>query len=329
MSTKISSPAGLLEIVNGFRKSRIILSAFELGIFTNLAGGAMSGQSMADKITADPRATDRLMNALVAIGLLEKSGGVFSNTPFSAKFLVTTEPAFLGGLSHQVHLWKTWSSLTEAVRKGHSVTIKESIGKRDENWLQSFIAAMHSRTQQARGVAELVDLSHTKTMLDVGGGSGAFSYAFISINKDIVSTIFDLPTVTPITQTYIEKEGYSKSVKTISGDYLKDDFGGKYDLALVSAVVHINSREENQLLVNKCSEALNPGGQLIIMDHIMSEDRTEPEIGAIFAINMLVGTLKGDTYTESEIRSWMANAGLKNIKVTNTKEESYLMTGTK
>ena len=329
MPTKITSPANLMEIVNAYRKSRIILTAHELNIFTILDKYSMSSADLAEKIGTDPRATDRLMNALVAIGLLEKSDSQFTNTSFAAEFLVKTQPGFLGGISHQVHLWKTWSTLTEAVTTGSSVTIKKSIGERDSDWLKSFLAAMHSRKQQAREVAELLDLSGVKQMLDVGGGSGAFTFAFLNINKNITGTVFDLPTVIPITQNYIEKEGFSNSVKTLSGDYLKDDFGGKYDLVLVSAVVHINSQEENQHLINKCSDALNPGGQLVIMDHIMSEDRTEPEIGAIFALNMLVGTEKGDSYTDSEIRSWMVNAGLKNIQVKNTPQETYLMIGKK
>jgi hypothetical protein len=329
MPSKIKSPAGLLEIVNAYRKSRIILSAHELNIFTFLGNDSLSSATIAEKIGTHPRATDRLMNALVAIGLLEKSGSLFTNTDFSSRFLVKTEPAFLGGLSHQVHLWNTWSSLTEAVKRGSSVTIKESFGERDEEWVKSFLAAMHSRIQQAKEVAELLDLSGVKKMLDVGGGSGAFSYAFIRINKDIVSTVFDLPSVVPVTQRYIEQEGFSGSVSTLAGDYLEDAFCGENDLVLVSAVVHINSPVENQLLINKCTEALNPGGQLVIMDHIMSEDRTEPEIGAIFAINMLVGTENGDTYTESELRSWMTASGLKNINCKNTQQGTSLIIGTK
>jgi ubiquinone/menaquinone biosynthesis C-methylase UbiE len=329
MPAKITSPADLLEIVNGYRKSRIILTAHELDIFTILDKNSLSSLEIAENIGANPRATDRLMNALVAIGLLEKSNSLFSNTFFSSKFLVKTEPGFLGGLSHQVQLWKTWSTMTDAVRKGSSVTIKESFGERDNRWVKSFLAAMHSRSQQARDVAELLDLSQVKKMLDVGGGSGAFTFAFLRKNKNIESTIFDLPSVINVTQEYINIEGFSKSVHTQAGDYLINEFGGTYDLVLVSAVIHINSSEENQLLINKCAAVLNPGGQLVILDHIMSEDRTKPEIGAIFALNMLVGTEKGDTYTGSEISSWMVKAGLNNIQVKNTQQETYVMIGTK
>jgi hypothetical protein len=121
----------------------------------------------------------------------------------------------------------------------------------------------------------------------------------------------------------------TSEVETIAGDYLMDGFGGKYDLIFVSAVIHINSPEENLLLIKKCAEALNPSGQLVILDHIMNEDRTEPQVGAIFALNMLVGTLHGDTFTESEVRSWMLDAGLKEISRKNTLQGTSLMIGIK
>jgi SAM-dependent methyltransferase len=329
MPDRITTSAELMETVNSYRKSRVILTAHELDIFTLLDEGKLTSGEMAARTGTDPRAMDRLMNALVAMGLLEKADSAFSNSPLASDFLVSSRKTFFGGLSHQAHLWKTWSTLTEAVKKGSSVTIKESIGKRDEKWLQSFIGAMHARQQHASEVAGILDLSGVGKMLDVGGGSGAFTYAFIRVNKNIQGTIFDLPAVIPITKKYIGEEGFTNSVSLLPGDYLKDDFGNGYDLVFVSAVIHINSGQENAMLVRKCVDALNPGGRLVILDHIMNEDRTTPSIGAMFAINMLVGTEKGDTYTESEIRSWMEQAGLTDIHLICTPANISLMIGTK
>jgi SAM-dependent methyltransferase len=329
MSDKLSTPSQLLEMVNSFRKSRILLTAHELNLFSILGFGSMSSTDVALTAGTNPRATDRLMNALVAMGLMEKKDSFFLNTTFAQTHLVKASPDFMGGLTHQVHLWKTWSTLTEAVIKGSSVTIRDSFEKRDDAWLNAFLSAMHSRSQQAKEVAELIDLSGVKKMLDVGGGSGAFTYAFIRRNKNIVSTLFDLPKVVAITEKYIAMEGFTDSVKTLEGDYRKESWGTGFDLVLVSAVVHINSFEENQHLIKKCAGSLNSGGQLIIMDHIMNESRTEPEIGAIFAINMLVGTENGDTYTESEIRSWMADAGLTNIQFRQTPTGTSVLVGFK
>ncbi len=123
-----------------------------------------------------------------------------------------------------------------------------------------------------------------------------------------------MPNVVPVTRKYIDKANLGQSVVTVAGDYLSDDLGSGFDLVLMSAIIHINNPEENRILIKKGADALSPGGQLVIMDHLMSEDRTEPLQGAVFAINMLVGTKHGDTYTRDEIGGWMKAAGLGGIK---------------
>jgi SAM-dependent methyltransferase len=330
MVKEITIPGELMEMVNAFRISKIILSAFELEIFTILKDRSLTSIEAADKMKLDERATDRFMNALVSSGLLRKTDGQFSNTTFSQKFLVKGAPAYLEGLSHQVHLWKTWSTLTDAIKAGTTVAVEKPIGERDEEWLTSFIAAMHSRAvPQSREIADILDLTNTKSILDVGGGSGAFAFELISRSKNSKAVVFDLPAVVPLTKKYIQQAGLTSSVETLAGDYLIDDFGSGYDLIFVSAVIHINSPEENRLLINKCSEALNSKGQLVILDHFMSDDRTEPFAGAIFALNMLVGTKHGDTYTESEVRAWMQDTGLKNITRKDSQKGTSLMIGIK
>jgi SAM-dependent methyltransferase len=327
---EIDSPGEFMEIVYGFRISRIILTAHELNLFTLLKDGALTSAVMAKTIGANERATDRLMNALVPIGLLKKSGSQFSNTDFSTRFLIKGQPTYIGNLDHIVHLWRTWSTLTEAVKAGTTVAVKQPIGERDDSWIESFIAAMHSRAgHQAKEIAAVLDLSQTKHVLDIGGGSGAFTFEFVRENPAIRGTIFDLPNVIPITQKYIAREGFSESVSTIAGDYLKDELGYDYDLILLSAVIHINSPEENKILINKCAEAMNNDGQIVILDHVMSDDRTIPAVGAFFALNMLVGTEKGDTYTENEIKSWLQNSGFKYIRRKDTPQGSSMMIGIK
>jgi SAM-dependent methyltransferase len=330
MAKEITNPGELMEMVSAFRISRIILSAYELGIFTILKDRRMTSGEAAEILHAKQRSADRFMNALVSTGLLNKADGQFSNTPFSLKYLVKGGPSYLEGLSHQVHLWRTWSTLSEAVKEGTSVAVEEPIGDRDEEWLNSFIAAMHSRgVPQSGEIADLLDFSNVRSILDVGGGSGAFTFEFIHRCKDAKAVVFDLPAVVPITQKYIRQAGLENSVNTLPGDYLADDLGSGYDLVYVSAVIHINSPEENILLIKKCSEALNPGGRLVILDHFMSDDRTEPLAGAVFALNMLVGTKHGDTYTESEVRTWMQDSGLKDISRKDTRQGISLMMGRK
>lgn len=300
-------------IAYAFQESRILLTAHELGLFTALGNGRHTSAGIASLIGTDPRATDRLMNALCAMGLLTKENGRFSNSPAARDCLVSDSPGYLGGLMHTVHLWDTWTTLTEAVRRGTSVPLRGA-GGRGEGWLQAFIAAMHDRAvRQAPAVVGQIDLSGVSRILDVGGGSGAYAMAFVRANAGISATVFDLPDVLPLTRTYIEREGLSQRVTTAPGDYLKDTLGKDFDLVFLSAIIHSNSPQENAELILKCARALRPGGRVVVQDFIMDEERLTPSHGAIFALNMLVGTESGDTYTEAEVSGWMTAAGLSGV----------------
>ncbi|MEI6456524.1 MAG: class I SAM-dependent methyltransferase [bacterium] len=325
---EISNPGQLMEMVNAFRVSRIILTAHELRIFDFLKNEGRSSSEVARLLGTDPRATNRIMNALVSLGLLRKTNDIYSNTGFTGYYLVSDSPQFLGGLSHAAHLWKTWNTLTHCVAAGTSVAVDKEINERPEDWRESFIAAMHSRAgQQAKDVASILELPEQGHILDVGGGSGVFAFAFLTYHPNLKATVFDLPNIVPITEKYIRNAGLEDSVKTIAGDYLNDPFGKDYALIFMSAIIHINSPAENEALIRKGASSLSPGGKLVILDHFMSDDRTEPATGAIFALNMLVGTDHGDTYTESEIRKWMSEAGLSNIRRKDTKEGVSILIG--
>lgn len=312
---KIEHPSDLMELVNGFRLSRVILTAFELKVFDLLDGKSISSPDLSALIGSEPRATDRLLNVLVGIGLAHKQHGLFTNSVFSSKFLVSSSPSFLGGLGHTVDLWRKWSSLTQVVKQGSVLNLEDDFNDRGAEWLEPFIATMHTRgVPQGKELASLLDLSSVKKTLDVGGGSGAFTFAFIEKNPGIKGFVFDLPNVVTITEKYIRAAKLEESVATIPGNYLSDTLGNSYDLILMSAIIHINTPEENRALVKKGADALSSGGQLVIMDHLMSDDRTQPLQGSVFAINMLVGTRGGDTYTLKEISGWMEEAGLSGLK---------------
>jgi len=173
---------------------------------------------------------------------------------------------------------------------------------------------MHDRAvRQAPAVVAQIDLSSVTRVLDVGGGSGAYSMAFVRAKDGISATVFDLPDVLPLTRTYIQQEGLSERVNTVPGDYLKDGLGRDFDLVFLSAIIHSNSPSENAQLILKCARALRPGGCVVVQDFIMDEERLTPSHGAIFALNMLVGTESGDTYTEAEVSGWMTGAGLSGV----------------
>jgi predicted nicotinamide N-methyase len=250
------------------------------------------------------------MNALCAMGLLTKRDGRFANGEAAARHLAAGKPEYMGGLMHTAHLFKTWGTLAEAVRHGGSVLAP---GSRtwDRADREAFIAAMHSRGfALANQLVAALDLANVRRALDVGGGSGLFSMAMVKAKPGLRATVFDLPEVTPLTRRYVAQEGMADAVDTVAGNYLTDELPRGFDLVLLSAIVHSCSPAENEMLIAKCAAALNPGGQLVVSDHLMSPDRTSPPDGAFFALNMLVNTNGGDTYTEAEIVSWLEKAGL-------------------
>jgi ubiquinone/menaquinone biosynthesis C-methylase UbiE len=316
-------------LANSFQQSRILLTAFELDIFTILDKHMLQASEVAKKINTNEQATERLMNALVALGFLRKVHGKFYNCENASNYLVKGKPEFMGGLFHSLGLWNTWGSLTDAVKTGTKVA-ESKPSTSGISWPEAFIAAMHYRgAKEAKIIAMMIDLSSVNKMLDVGCGSAAFSMEFIKANSKINAAAFDLPHIIPITKKYVDAEKMNERIEFIEGDYLKDNFGNGYDLILLSAVVHINSFEQNKMLITKCCDALNPNGQIVIKDWVMKEDRTEPAGGAYFALNMLVGTECGDTYTEPEIKSWLTNAGIKKMERKETGFGTSLMIGYK
>mgnify|MGYP001390877602 CR=1 FL=1 len=327
--SEIKSSEDIRQLANAFRESRALLTAIELKIFTVLDAHLMTSESVSNKINTDRRATDRLMNALCGMGILKKVKEKFYNSDLSSKYLIEGKPDFMGGLFHTNHLWNSWSHLTESVKKGNSVIGNQNKIEKDE-WVDAFIGAMHYRgVKQGKILAMTIDLSNTKNILDVGGGSAAFSLEMVKRNPAIKAVVLDLPHVIPLTKKYVSQAGLLDNFSFIEGDYHTKDFESCYDLILLSAIVHINSYEQNKTLIKKCADALNQNGMLIISDFVMNGNRTEPYHGALFALNMLVGTANGDTYTELEIRTWFESAGLNKIERKNTSFGSDLMIGVK
>lgn len=301
------------EAVSGFRISRIILTAFELDIFTFIGKKNFDAGTIAENLNLNKNAAERLLNVLVSMDLLQKNGKKYSNIEDSFKYLSKDSPIYMAGLMHSNHLWDTWSHLTEVVQTGN-VANPEEINERGEEWLNAFIHAMHDRgKKQAANQVSGIDLQNVDSVLDVGGGSGVFSMAFIDRKPGLKAAIFDLPNVVPISKEIVEEEGYTSRIEHYTGDYNTDELQKGFDLVFLSAIIHSNSYEKNEDLVRKCYNSLNSGGKIVIHDWIMNDDKTEPVQGAIFSINMLVGVEGGDCYSEQEVSTWMKNAGFKEI----------------
>lgn len=328
---KVYSPEAISSFVRQFQEIRMLLTAFELDIFSQIGKYAFTSAQIADKIKADPRATDRLLNALCVLGFLIKKDYRFSNTQESGEYLVKGEPGYMASLMHQVHLWDSWTSLTECIRKGTSVIDHpDRVNDRDTEWLQSFIAAMHYRAKHnAFKIISKINLKNVTKVLDVGGGSGVYAMAFVNAGTNITATVFDLPNVIPLTLEFIYNENIVEKIDTSIGDYNVDNLPIGYDLVFLSAIIHSNSYLENQKLIGKCANSLNPGGRIIIKDYVMEDSRIKPARGALFALNMLVNTMAGDTYTEKEIKEWLELAGIRFEEKIDIEDEDTILIGRK
>jgi (2Fe-2S) ferredoxin/SAM-dependent methyltransferase len=307
-------PDDLHRAINGFRESRTLLTAIELDVFTAVGEGADAG-TVARSVKADPRATRMLLNALVALGVLAKRAGTFENTPTAARFLVAgAAHDARAALMHTVDLWSRWSTLTDAVRRGTAVPRRED-EVRDARWTEAFIAAMHrNAAARAPGVVRAVGTDGVRRMLDIGGGSGAYSIAFARSAPGLRAEILDLVDVAPIARRHIREAGVEDRVEVRVGDYRDADFGTDCDLILLSAFCHMLGPDGNRQLFRKAFAALAPGGRVVIQDFILDADGTAPRTGALFALNMLVGTRAGSAYSEPEYARWLADAGFDGVR---------------
>ncbi len=326
MSSKLRNKKEIQDIASGFQKSRILLSAFELNIFSVIEGNSYNAKEISEKINCSLRGTTKLLDALVAIGILHKAGTSYFNTELGSRYLVKGKDEYMAGLGHTSDTWNMWHNLTDAVKSGTMVNYSE-INERGPEWLEYFIGAMHSRgVYQASIFSNILDFNGVNKILDLGGGSGAFLNSFLDKAKEAKGVLFDLPNVIPISKKFVEKSANSNRIEFVEGSFETDDIGSGYDFIFLSAIIHMLSYEANKSLIIKCADALNENGKIVISDYIVSEDRTRPERGALFAINMLVDTSEGDTYTEQEVNEWAENAGLTLQNSINTPFQSSLIT---
>jgi len=303
----------LLEIAFNFRESRVLLTGVELDVFTLLAEEGKDLQQVCHILTSDKRATQYLLDAMVSMKLLEKAEGKYKTVPEIVPFLSRNgSECMLPMLEHYANLWQRWSQLTEIV-KGKGITIKP-VEQMSPNQLRAFILGMHVLAVRAsKSLLKKLGPIPYKRMLDVGGATGTYSEAFIEMNPELTATIFDLPPVIEIAKERLKDSPYRGKIDFYTGDFYKDPLPKGYDFLWLSAVIHQNSREQNVDLFRKCYSALESGGVLWIRDYVMSEDRTTPKSGALFAINMLVGTEGGGTYTFEEIKNDLNQAGFDEV----------------
>lgn len=315
--TKQSVPREFDAIARSFMESRAVLTALELDAFGAIKDGATAAVA-AKRMGADARAAEMLLNVMVAMGFATKEGDVFRATPEIAAALAGDAPDTMRtAMLHAVHMWDRWHTLTRAVRAGTSVYE----GKRSPQQTEAFIAAMdRGGDERAPGVADALDLSTRTRVLDVGGGSGAYSIAFARANPSLRCVVFDLEAVTAIAKRHINAAGLADRITTRVGDFHSDDFGTGYDVVFLSQILHMLGPDDCVRLLEKSRAALVRGGEVVIQDFVLDDAKTSPRRGALFALNMLVATKAGNAYSGLEFRAWLEEAGFAEVRVVPMKE---------
>jgi predicted O-methyltransferase YrrM len=309
------TPQVILDLARHFMESRILLTGAELDLFTLLSPGPLSAEEAADRTGADLRALTIALDALAAMELLVKREGRYSCPPAVSALLSKDSPeSVLPMVHHMAHVWQRWSKLTEVV--GRQKEPEKSSANPEAGEIPAFIGAMHAiAARLAPGIAAAVGAGGARNLLDVGGASGTYTLAFLQAFPEMRATLFDRPEVVEMARKRLGEAGLLNRATPVGGDFYRDEFPPGHDLAFVSAIIHQNSPQQNLDLYRKIFRALIPGGRIVIRDHIMEPDRIRPRDGAIFAVNMLVATTGGNTYTFEEIHSGLVQAGFGRVRV--------------
>lgn len=306
-------------MAGGHAEARAIQIALKLGLFEALSSVDRDEGNLALEIKTEARATGLLANALTAIGLLSKNhDGRFALTSASRRYLLKESREYLGDMIlFDAALWDVWGRLEDSIRSGAPARTPDMFqGTRED--AARFIRAMDSLVR-ARGdaewVAENLDLHEVATIADLGGGPGSYMAAMLKRHPVLRASIWDLPATLEVARGVLaEREPLVHDrIEMIRVDYLHDELPGPTDAIFMSNVIHSEDEETNAALMKKCFDAINPGGMLIVKDHVMNRELTEPAAGAVFALYLLL-TTRGRDYSLHEISVWMGDAGFERIE---------------
>ena len=311
------NPGPIIELSSAFYKSSILFAASDVGVFGALAGGAKGAVEIAQQLALDPRAARLLLDGCVTIGLLEKSGEQYSNTPASAAFLVPGSPGDLSGaIRYNRDVYPAWHRLGEFARTGQPVERPQLHLGEDPERTRTFVLSMHGRALGiGRAIVPLLDLRGRRRLLDVGGGPGTWSVLIAQAHPGIGCTVLDLPPVAAIADELIAAQGLSSRVATVAGDYHDTPFPTGVDVVNFFGMLHQESADDIRMLLRKAYEALVPGGLVQVLDMMTDATRTQPEFSALFAINMALTTRNGWVFSDAELKAWMMEAGFADVAI--------------
>lgn len=295
-------------------ETKILLTAVKLDLFSVIDAKPKTAVEVAQKIGADARTLELLLNALVATGVLTKDGDRFANTSIAQTHLVKTSPSYIGHLLmlHDAE-WNNWGRLEETIKTGRS-PVTQHVFETDPELGAGVLSVLHRIGEQSGpSLARRLALGEARTMLDLGGGAGTNAIAFCSVYHNLKATVFDLPQTLRVTERTVKQAGMEDRIVLKPGNFNRDALGGSYDVVLMSDILHYQDDPMNAAVVKKVYGHVNPGGRLVIKDRFLDEAGTGPAWTTAFAVHILVNTEKGRCYRTEDAMRWMQDAGFRDV----------------
>jgi len=318
------TPDKILQTGLAFWASKTLLSAVEMGVFTELAHGPGAFDALSGRLGLHPRSARDFLDTLVALGFLQRKGELYSNAPDTDLFLDRKKPSYVGGILEMANhrLYPFWGHLTEALRTGKpqnelktgEAGMFETLYA-DPARLKEFLAAMTGVSHGANmTIARNFPWAERRSFVDVGTAQGDLAVQIALANPHLEGTGFDLPEVAPIFEEYAAGAGVAERLKFCPGDFFKQEIP-KADVVLMGHVLHDWDLPTKKMLIKKGYDALPAGGALVVYETIIDDGRCGNAFGLMMSLNMLIETPGGFDYTGAECTSWMKEAGFSSGRV--------------
>ena len=337
-SEHAATPAQILQLGLGFWASKTLLTAVELGVFSELADGPLDGDQLRERLGLHTRSARDFLDALVALGMLEREGRHYSNTPETSLFLDRAKPSYIGGLLEMANarLYPFWGALTEGLRTGEIQNEARLGGEdffgilyRDPHRLRQFLHAMTGLSMGASlAIAQKFPWERHQTVIDIGCAEGDLPVRLALAHGHLTGGGFDLPPVRGPFEEHVAAFGLQERLQFHEGDFFGDPLP-QADVLTMGHVLHDWSLDEKLTLLRKAYDALLAGGALIVFDAIIDDERRQNAFGLLMSLNMLIETRGGFDYTGADCRGWMAEAGFSESYVEHLAGPDSMVVGIK
>jgi len=317
------TPDRILQLGFGFWGSKTLLSAIEVGLFTELGKGPLDEKILSKRLDLHPRSARDFFDALVALGMLKRTGTRYANTPETALFLDRAKPSYIGGMLEMsnARLYRFWGSLTEALRTGkpqNEAKTGEDFFETlyaDPQRLEGFLKAMTGLSGgTARAIAKQFPWRKYRSFMDIGCAQGGVAVEIALAHRHLSGGGMDLPVVQPIFEAYARAKGVDKQLTFHAGDFFKDPLP-RTDVLIMGHILHDWDLEQKMMLLRKAWDALPSGGALIVHEALIDDARKKNAFGLLMSLNMLIETHGGFDFTGADCRAWMKKAGFARTRV--------------